>query len=102
MGYIFRNLVSFDQLGNTIAGGNPDATISARVGYYATKRNKFWLFLQSIVNFTFFPVDGPGHCFEAYKKDKDEKFRRGSDVGLWCLALFVIAFCLVISITNSE
>lgn len=32
--YFSNFFVAIDQLGNTVAGGNPDNTISARVGYY--------------------------------------------------------------------
>jgi len=31
-------LIGIDQLGNAIAGGNPDSTISARVGNFANKK----------------------------------------------------------------
>ena len=32
--YIGNAFVSIDQFGKSLAGGNPDNTISARVGYY--------------------------------------------------------------------
>lgn len=34
-GYIHRDLVSFDDLVNTLADGNPDETISSRMGRWA-------------------------------------------------------------------
>ena len=45
-------LVAIDQLGNAIAGGNPDSTISARVGFFSemAKRGKsYWKGLESII-----------------------------------------------------
>ncbi|MBK7384715.1 MAG: hypothetical protein IPI81_15500 [Flavobacteriales bacterium] len=35
MGYFKNVLVSVDQLGNTLCGGNPDNTISAWTGYFS-------------------------------------------------------------------
>jgi len=76
--WLYNVLVSLDQLGNTIAGGNPDSSISARVGYFAnkgaskTKTPKYWKFLENIINFTFWPVDGENHCIDAYERDCEE------------------------------
>lgn len=44
--YIFNWLISLDQLGNTLAFGNPDETISSRAGRCAKKggnRPCYWL-----------------------------------------------------------
>ena len=46
MNYLVNFFVSIDQFGNVLAGGNPDNTISSRVGYYTEKyydRTKFLL-----------------------------------------------------------
>lgn len=44
MSYFKNILVSVDQLGNAICGGNPDNTISARVGFFSqtSKSIKFY------------------------------------------------------------
>ena len=94
-------LVAIDQLGNAIAGGNPDSTISARVGFFSVhaKRGKgYWIVLQSIINFAFYPIDGPGHCYQAWQSDKDEHFKRGSDFTRVILSVFIIIACPVIAI----
>lgn len=53
-------LVAIDQLGNTIAGGNPDATISARTGYFShveeTTFRPYWLTMERVIDFTFLPI----------------------------------------------
>lgn len=54
-----RNLfISIDQLGNTLANGHPDETISSRVGRNAVA-GKWWaLVLEKIIDAWF----GKGHC----------------------------------------
>jgi hypothetical protein len=81
-------LVAIDQLGNAIAGGNPDA-----------KRAKgYWKGLEKIIDFSFYPVDGPRHCYQAWQADKDELFKRGSDFTRVLLSVFIIIACPVIAI----
>lgn len=47
--YLFNILVSIDQLANTILGGDPDETISSRVGKLRKKR--VWAeFIASILD----------------------------------------------------
>lgn len=79
--YLGNLFVSFDQLGNAFAGGNADNTISARVGFFANHGDKgyrwYWRMLERIINFTFWPIDGEGHCHIAYHNDADENFRPG-------------------------
>ena len=96
--YIFNLLVSLDQLGNAITGGEPDSTISARIGFFSLTKSKYWGFMRSIVDFTFDPVDGPDHCLDAYKKDSDEKFKRGNDIALFFLSLLTILICIPIAL----
>ncbi|GAB5466965.1 MAG: hypothetical protein Kapaf2KO_24010 [Candidatus Kapaibacteriales bacterium] len=55
MRYLKNLLISFDQLGNTIAGGNPDNTISSRLGHFlekektGSKASILWILLAKIV-----------------------------------------------------
>lgn len=95
-------LISVDQLGNAIAGGNPDSTISARVGYFANKDTcsikgrcyKFyWKYLERVINFTFYLVDGPEHCLQAYQNDNDEKFKKGNDFMRFLLSIIIQFAC---------
>ena len=58
-----RLLVSIDQLGNTLAGGDPDETISSRVGKRAIKGKRWGLFCEYLINALFLAVTGErDHC----------------------------------------
>jgi len=102
MSWIKGVLIAIDQLGNAIAGGNPDVTISARTGYFAnefkTKLQFYWKTMEYIINFAFYPIDGPDHCHKAYKADEDESHKAGSDFMRAILGLITIAACILISI----
>lgn len=105
MGYLANVFVSIDQLGNVLAGGNPDNTVSSRVGYYTEayyEKGKVpfrWRFFKTIINTTFWPIDGPEHCKEAYYNDAGEDFdERTSDIAVFILAIFIIGSCIIIAI----
>jgi hypothetical protein len=97
--YLGRVLIAFDQLGNALAGGNPDATISARLGWIYMNRQTMWATaLMVIVDLTFYSLDGANHCLQAYDKTKDENMRRGSDLALAALGLIIIPSCILLII----
>lgn len=105
MNYFVNLFVSIDQLGNVLAGGNPDNTISSRVGYYTEKYYKDkkvpfkWIVLKNIINFTFWPIDGKNHCKEAYFNDAGEEFDENvSNIAVAVLAIIIIFSCVFISI----
>jgi hypothetical protein len=102
MSWILAVLVAIDQLGNAIAGGNPDATISARVGYWAQFAGQahkwYWLILEKIIDFTFYPLDGPKHCYQNYLEEQDEAFQHGNDLAIAVLGLIIITVCIPLSI----
>lgn len=60
----FNVLVSLDQLGNTIAGGDPDETISSRAGKNNGKA-RWATWLCKLLNFL-----DPGHCDKAIEPDE--------------------------------
>lgn len=104
MKYILHLLISIDQLGNVIAGGNPDNTISARVGFYNhhypddQKVTFFWKAFEWIINTTFWPIDGPNHCHEAYHNDAGEFFDTGTkDWAVALLSILILLTCLLIA-----
>lgn len=103
MRYFKNVLISVDQLGNAICGGDPDNTISARVGYFSqadrSVKKWYWKALEKIINFTFWPVDGENHCQEAFEADPEETFydNRG-DVARVFMSIIIIASCIPISI----
>ncbi|WP_299108538.1 hypothetical protein [uncultured Tenacibaculum sp.] len=105
MNFFVNFLISIDQLGNVIAGGNPDNTISSRVGYYTEryyppeKVPLKWKILRNIINFTFYPIDGEDHCKEAYFNDAGEEFDKGtSDIAIAVLAILIVGSCFFIAI----
>lgn len=104
MGYILNTLISIDQLGNVLAGGDPDNTISARVGFYnhhfpdEKKVTFFWKAFEWIIDTTFWPVDGPDHCHEAYHNDAGEFFDTGTkDWAVALLSIFITFTCIFIA-----
>lgn len=98
--YLGRVLIAIDQLGNALSGGNPDATISARLGWLHYFRRMWWTtILMHIVDVTFLSVDGYNHCYKALSLESvngRDFFRRGSDVGLALMSVFVIVFCIAL------
>lgn len=104
--YMSHLFISIDQFGNALAGGNPDNTISARVGYYshhyyeANKVPWYWSLFERIIDTTFYPVDGPAHCHEAFHNDAGEVFdHRVTNVMIALAAtLVIIPSCVLIAL----
>ena len=70
--YFWNILITLDQLGNTIMGGDPDETISSRLAKLNRKGNKVGVIGCKILN-----VFQEGHCEKSLEKDegKDEVFK---------------------------
>ena len=102
MWWLKNILIAIDQLGNAISGGNPDNTISATTGYMANFSNSpykvFWKILEKIIDFTFYPMDGKGHCISSYDMEAMHRhdFGNGSVVGKILLAILVITGCTIL------
>ena len=105
-GWTLAVLISIDQLGNAIGGGNPDSTISARVGHFSehTDRNKhrskyvYWKTLEWIIDLAFQPIDGKNHCKNAVDADPDGRYERGNDLTQFVLSVIVFIVCPFIAI----
>lgn len=111
--YITNMFYHVDILMNALTGGNGNITISARVGYYkddarlhGRKSVKFWRFAERIIDYTFYPMDGPYHCEQAYiwskeyviqNKDLDVQYMHGPTWSL-VLLMFIIIFACVLLI----
>ena len=99
MRFLGRLFVALDQLGNVLAGGNPDNTISARVGYFANfgvkKYQWYWKALEKIINRTFWPLDGEGHCLQAYYNDAGEEFEPGGYAWIHFVLNVLIVFSCI-------
>jgi len=102
MEWILRVLIAIDQLGNTIAGGNPKALISARVGYFSNKKQtsfqNYWKLLEWVIDFSFYPIDGPNHCLRTLDNDSEKKYIQGSDLAKALLGLIIIITSIFITL----
>lgn len=86
-------LIAIDQLGNALAGGHPVTTISARVGYFSANADTcpfYWKWLETIIDFAFYPIDGSSHCYKAWQNDEYELFRIGNDVTRIILSSLIV------------
>jgi hypothetical protein len=93
-------LLNIDRLGNAICSGHYKTTISGRVGYFSLKKkNRYWIILEWVINETFRPIEGRKHCLRAYQweRGKGLSHRRGSDLALGLLSIFIIAACLILA-----
>lgn len=75
---------------NALAGGNPDVPISARVGVYS-KRGCWWFsVIEAIIDCSFYPADGNGHCWNAYLDDPKEGVSKGPFASLVAVSVFAV------------
>lgn len=93
-------MIALDQLGNAISGGNPDITISSRVGYYSSISSKWvWAFMEWWIDLTFYPIDGPKHCYNSHLANKDEVYAsEGKDVFKVIMMMILLLVLAPISI----
>lgn len=106
MRFLVNFFVSIDQLGNVLALGNPDNTISSRVGYYNRHNNSGekaplqWRIFEKIIDFTFYPIDGKDHCHEAFHNDAGEEFDDNTNNIIVAIlaTIIIIPSCIVIAI----
>jgi hypothetical protein len=70
--YIFNLLISLDQWGNTLIGGDPDETISSRLAKLNRKGNKV-----GVIGCKILDKFEKGHCEKSLEKDegKDQTFK---------------------------
>jgi len=105
MGYLGNFFVAIDQLGNVLAGGNPDNTVSSRVGFYNSSNYVKgdapwqWKLFEQIIDTTFYPIDGDNHCHEAYYNDAGELFDpETNDFLIFLVGCFVVPSCIIIGL----
>ena len=103
-GWLYTVLIAIDQLGNALAGGYADSTISARVGYNARNsapvRQNYWRLLEWVINYSFLPLDGPDHCYQAYLAGNNTYYRDGSDLKRVVLSSFIFFNAVPIAIVT--
>ena len=97
--YIYNLLMAVDQVGNALAGGDPDVTVSGRIGYNSfTTKKRYWKIMEWIVDTTFAPVDSPMHCYTTYLNDNDVDHSKGPLPALITLTLIAIPTCIILFI----
>lgn len=92
-------LLNLSRLASALCSGDYRTSVSGRVGYFAlTKKNRYWLVLQKIIDTAFYPIEGKKHCLRAYQweRGKGLSHRRGSDLALGLLSILIIIACLVL------
>ena len=105
-GWTLAVLIAIDQLGNAIGGGNPDSTISARVGHFSGKTKRegprtkyvYWRTLERIIDFAFYPIDGKNHCKKAAAADEHGRYERGNDIAQFILSIIIFVACPIIAL----
>ena len=101
--YIGRIFVAVDQLLNVICDGDPDTTISARL-YYLSRMARFsgqrtyFKVLMGLVDFTFYALEGKGHCKRAIEAGNWNKILQGSDVASGLMGVILFTVCPVLSV----
>jgi len=105
MGYLGNFFVAIDQLGNVLAGGNPDNTVSSRVGFYNSSNYVKgdapwqWKLFEQIIDTAFYPIDGANHCHEAYYNDAGEVFDpETNDFLIFLVGCFIVPSCIIIGL----
>lgn len=73
--YLLNVLVALDQLVSAIFFGDPDETISSRLGKavrgdYGRLQAAFWWPVAKLVDLVFLPLDGPDHCRRMIEEDE--------------------------------
>lgn len=66
--YLWRVVVSLDQLINTLTGGDPDETISSRAAKAAARGRPWGCVLCGLLD----RID-PGHCARSVEADEGER-----------------------------
>lgn len=68
---IWNVLIGIDQTGNAALGGNPDETISSRVGKAAERGVRRAVILEAIINLIFAVAAGERHhCADSIERDE--------------------------------
>ncbi|MFT5930414.1 MAG: hypothetical protein ACI9GE_000601 [Oceanospirillaceae bacterium] len=101
-GWFYSVLIAIDQLGNALAGGYADSTISARVGYnarHSTPATKnYWRLLEWVIDYSFLPLDGPDHCYQVYLAGNNTYYRDGSDLMRVVLSTLILFNAMPIAV----
>lgn len=74
--YLWNNLIAFDQQLNTLLGGSPDETLSARA-YRVERKSRLWgVLLRPVIDAIFFVLTlgkERDHCRQAYESEQSRQ-----------------------------
>jgi uncharacterized membrane protein YhaH (DUF805 family) len=72
--YRYKLWIAQDQLVNAIHNGNPDITVSSRIGWMAEQGSKTAAAMAVVVDWLFYIATGQvNHCRAAIERDEDHK-----------------------------
>lgn len=70
--YRYKLWIAQDQMVNAVHNGNPDITVSSRVGYMALKGSKTAKVMAAVIDFLFYVTIGQrDHCRVSIEHDED-------------------------------
>ena len=96
-------VIWIDRLGNVICLGHFDNTISARTAWLANSSRTYYC-MERYINWGFYRLDGPNHCWQAYRNELNEDnqvdFKRGGAMGRVLLWLVVLIPVLLVKLVT--
>lgn len=70
--YTYGLWIGQDQLINAVHGGNPDVTVSSKIGYMSEKGSRTAKAMESVVDWLFYKaVKQENHCKESIERDEE-------------------------------
>lgn len=76
--YRYGLWISQDQLVNAIFGGNPDVTVSSKVGYMALQGSATATYMAKVIDWLFYVAVGQiNHCYASIEKDEEHYTFKG-------------------------
>lgn len=70
--YVWGLWIAQDQKVNAILGGNPDVTVSSKVGYLSTNGSNTARLMEIVIDWLFYKLAGQlNHCFASIEHDED-------------------------------
>jgi hypothetical protein len=74
------------------------------VGYNArhsaSVRKNYWRLLEWVIDYTFLPLDGPNHCYQAYFSGNKTHYRDGSDAMRVVLSTLILFWAMPIALAT--
>ena len=94
----YRIATWLSQGGNVLSDGNPDVSISAKLGWLTKQypNDPLYRKLAKKVDRAFEPLDGPGHSRTAHAADQYEQYRKPTPKTRRRISFFVNTFVPII------